>query len=90
VIDMVFTPARPVTEVTHLASDDPPSLPPRPDRARPGQTVDDQPVADLSRAPLPSRSTLRRRRSLPRQAIRFVAFNAKILRMVVGGHHSSR
>ncbi len=46
-----------------------------------------QPVADLSRAPLPTASTLRKRRSLPLQAVRFVAFNARILRMVLKGHH---
>jgi hypothetical protein len=51
--------------------------------------VDDQPIADLSRAPLPSASTLRRRRSLPVQALRFVAFNGRILRMVVRGHRAS-
>ena len=45
------------------------------------------PVADLSRAPLPTDSTLRRRRSLPLQAVRFAVFNARILRMVLKGHH---
>ena len=57
---------------------------------RPETSVDDQPVADLSRAPLPTRQTLRRRRSLPYQATRFVAFNARIMRMVVSGHRHSR
>ncbi len=55
----------------------------------PHDQVDDQPVADLSRAPLPSESTLRRRRSLPVQSLRFVAFNGRILRMVVRGHRAS-
>lgn len=52
--------------------------------------VDDQPVADLSRAPLPTRRTLRRRRSLPAQALRFLSFNLRIMRMVVKGHQHSR
>lgn len=52
--------------------------------------VDDQPVADLSGAPLPTRGTLRRRRSLPAQALRFVSFNLRIMRMVVKGHQHSR
>ena len=46
-----------------------------------------QPVADLSRAPLPTESTLRKRRSLPLQAVRFAAFNVRIMRMVLKGHH---
>ncbi|CAI9403498.1 hypothetical protein [Nocardioides sp. T2.26MG-1] len=41
-----------------------------------------QPVADLSRAPLPTARTLRRRRSLPAQLVRFVAFNLRIVRMI--------
>ncbi|MEO7754126.1 MAG: hypothetical protein ABIS35_12015 [Terracoccus sp.] len=43
-----------------------------------------QPVADLSKAPLPTESTLR---SLPLQAVRFVSFSARIMRMVHKGHH---
>ncbi len=46
-----------------------------------------QPVADLSKAPLPTEGTLRRRRSLPLQAVRFVSFSARIMRMVHKGHH---
>lgn len=46
----------------------------------------DQPIADLSRAPLPTPQTLRRRRSLAFQLIRFLAFNARIMRMVAKGH----
>ncbi|HMM95953.1 hypothetical protein [Phycicoccus sp.] len=49
------------------------------------QTPD--PVADLSKAPLPTESTLRKRRSLPLQAVRFAAFNLRIMRMVLKGHH---
>lgn len=61
---------------------------PTPD-SRPSTSVDDQPVADLSRAPLPTSQTLRLRRNLPYQATRFVAFNTRILRMVVSGHRHS-
>jgi hypothetical protein len=45
------------------------------------------PAADLSRAPLPTAKTLRRRRNLPYQAIRFALFNLRIVRMVLKGHH---
>lgn len=48
--------------------------------------VETQPVADLSAAPLPTAKTLRRRHNLPLQAARFMAFNAKIMRMVIKGH----
>ncbi|MEP7090034.1 MAG: hypothetical protein ABI776_07970 [Nocardioidaceae bacterium] len=55
----------------------------------PEQTPADltQPVADLSRAPLPTAATLRRRNALIFQVTRFVAFNARILRMAAKGHH---
>ena len=43
-------------------------------------------VADLSKAPLPTESTLRKRMSLPLQVIRFFVFNARIMRMVLKGH----
>jgi hypothetical protein len=55
----------------------------------PGRTVDDQPVADLSRAPLPSESTLRWRRSVVMQTFRFLSFNGRIMRMVIRGHRAS-
>lgn len=45
------------------------------------------PVADLTLAPLPTAETLRRRRSLPVQAVRFAVLNARIMRMVLKGHH---
>jgi hypothetical protein len=45
------------------------------------------PVADLTKAPLPTADTLRRRQSLPLQAMRFAAFSARIMRMVLKGHH---
>ena len=51
------------------------------------QTQTPDPVADLSGAPLPTESTLRKRRSLPLQTIRFAVFNARIMRMVLKGHH---
>ena len=41
-----------------------------------------QPVADLSSAPLPTKRTLRHRRSLPAQLVRFAVFNLRIVRMV--------
>lgn len=44
-------------------------------------------VADLSRAPLPTKGTLRRRRALWHQFMRFLAFDLRIMRMVVKGHH---
>ena len=46
-----------------------------------------QPVADLTRAPLPTTGTLRRRRSIPYQLTRFVVFNGRIMRMVLRGSH---
>ena len=46
----------------------------------------DQPIVDLSKAPLPTRKTLRSRRSLLYQFTRFMAFNMRIMRMVVKGH----
>lgn len=39
-------------------------------------------VADLSKAPLPTAQTLKRRRSLPVQLGRFVVFNTRMIRMV--------
>lgn len=53
----------------------------------PLRTDEVQPVADLSLAPLPTAATLRRRSSVAFQAIRFVAFNLRILRMAAKGHH---
>jgi hypothetical protein len=46
-----------------------------------------EPIADLAKAPLPTARTLRMRRSLPLQFVRFLAFNGRIMRMVVKGHH---
>ncbi len=50
-------------------------------------TPSEVPVADLSGAPLPTADTLRKRQSLPLQSVRFVAFSARIMRMVLKGHH---
>ncbi|MEI2713774.1 MAG: hypothetical protein V9G04_10935 [Nocardioides sp.] len=44
----------------------------------------DEPVADLSRSPLPTERRLRCRKSVVRQAVRFAVIN---LRMVLKGHH---
>ncbi|GAB2859496.1 hypothetical protein [Nocardioides pacificus] len=46
-----------------------------------------QPVADLTKAPLPTAATLRRRRSIPFQLTRFAVFNTRIMRMVLKGSH---
>lgn len=43
-------------------------------------------VADLSKAPLPTAATLKKRQSLAFQATRFIAFNAKMMRIVLKGH----
>ncbi|MFZ0530441.1 MAG: hypothetical protein WAL91_07895 [Propionicimonas sp.] len=45
------------------------------------------PIADLSKAPLPTQKTLKARRNLFLQFLRFVAFDLRIMRMVVKGHH---
>lgn len=52
------------------------------------QTVPDadQPIADLSKAPLPTDKTLQMRRSIPLQLTRFAVFNARIMKMVLKGH----
>jgi hypothetical protein len=44
------------------------------------------PIADLSKAPLPTGKTLKMRQSLPFQFTRFLSFNGRILRMVIKGH----
>lgn len=46
------------------------------------------PVADLSGAPAPTRRTLRMRKNLLIQFVKFLAFNLMIMRMVVKGHGS--
>lgn len=52
-----------------------------------GPTDGSEPVADLSKSPLPTKRTLKMRRSLPFQLTRFLAFDTRIMRMVVKGHH---
>jgi hypothetical protein len=47
----------------------------------------DDAASSIAVAPLPTRKTLRARSSLPYQVMRFVAFNARMLRMVRKGHH---
>lgn len=47
----------------------------------PGSTA-----ADLSKAPLPTDATLRKRQSIPLQLTRFAAYNVRIMRMVLKGH----
>lgn len=46
----------------------------------------DQPVADLSKAPMPTAKTLKMRRSIPFQLTRFALFNVRIMKMVAKGH----
>ena len=53
----------------------------------PAPVVTPAPIADLRGAPLPTASTMRARKSLPVQLTRFVAINARIMRMVIKGHH---
>ena len=48
--------------------------------------LDPQTAARIAEAPLPTRTTLRRRRSLVMQAWRFALLNLKMLRMVRKGH----
>lgn len=47
----------------------------------------DQPVLDVSGAPLPSERTRAMRRNIPFQFTRFLSFNTRIMRMVLKGHH---
>ncbi len=46
----------------------------------------DEPIADLSRAPLPTAKVLKARQGLFNQAVKFMAFNIMIMRMVMKGH----
>ena len=63
--------------------------PPRPTPEVTVASPADLPVADVSVAPLPTQQTLRRRQSIPVQAGRFAVFNARIMRMVLKGHHDA-
>lgn len=46
----------------------------------------DQPFANLENAPMPTPATLRHRRSLAAQFLKFVGFDLRIMRMVMKGH----
>jgi hypothetical protein len=46
----------------------------------------DDSATRIAEAPLPTSRTLRARSSLAYQALRFVAFNVRMLRMVLKGH----
>lgn len=59
-----------------------------PDSRDPAPAPDSvEPLADLSIAPLPTARTVRSRQSLLVQTGRFVIINARMLRMVLRGHH---
>ena len=45
-------------------------------------SMTDMPYLDTSHAPLPTRRTLRHRRGLVRQSVRFIGFNLRILRVL--------
>ncbi|MDP9800675.1 hypothetical protein J2S49_000751 [Arcanobacterium wilhelmae] len=45
-----------------------------------------QPVVDISKAPLPTKGTLRARHCLPLQLAKFVGFNLSMTKMVIRGH----
>lgn len=49
--------------------------------------ISTQPFLDVSLAPLPTEKTLAMRRNIPFQFLRFVAFDLRIMRMVLKGHH---
>ena len=41
----------------------------------------------IASAPLPTEKTLKMRRNLPYQAVRFLAINVKMIRIIARGHH---
>ena len=41
----------------------------------------------IARAPLPTEKTMRMRKSLPIQVVRFIAINLKMIKMIRKGHH---
>jgi hypothetical protein len=45
-----------------------------------------EPIADLSKAPLPTARTLKARRNVGLQFLKFLSFNSRIMRMVIKGH----
>ncbi|MFN8045339.1 MAG: hypothetical protein U0Q08_04680 [Dermatophilaceae bacterium] len=46
-----------------------------------------EPVADLSRSPMPTAKTLRGRKNVLLQTYRFAVINSRMMRMVLKGHH---
>ena len=47
----------------------------------------DTATESIASAPLPTEKTLRRRRNLAYQAMRFLAINVKMIRIIARGHH---
>lgn len=47
----------------------------------------DTATESIASAPLPTEKTLRRRRNLAYQAVRFLAINVKMIRIIARGHH---
>jgi hypothetical protein len=47
----------------------------------------ENPNEAIARAPLPTEKTLRQRKNLFLQAIRFAAINLKMIKMIRKGHH---
>lgn len=48
--------------------------------------MDEQPFEQFDAAPLPTARTLRMRRSVPVQLLRFAAINLRMLRVIARGH----
>ena len=46
-----------------------------------------EPMEDISRAPLPTEKTLKQRRNILFQILRFAAINLKMIKMIRKGHH---
>jgi hypothetical protein len=47
----------------------------------------DPTAESIAQAPLPTKRTLRARKSIPRQLVRFAVFNVRMLKMVAKAHH---
>ena len=45
------------------------------------------PMEDINRAPLPTEKTLKQRKNVLMQLIRFAAINIKMIKMIRKGHH---
>ncbi len=50
------------------------------------KTYDDAIAQRIAEAPLPTQATLKRRKNLFWQFLRFIAHNVRIMRMVIKGH----